>query len=260
MTTNLYWFSSTGNSLKAAKDLAGELGDAKLLSIAKAMSTGQIDQNCDKLGIVFPVYMWGLPSIVVEFINKLKPAGNKYIFTLVTYGGTAMAVHTQAEKLLKANGLELAGGFGVQMPGNYTPMYGARPDEKQRGMFEKERAKIKDIAAIIKSGEKGKIDRGAFLFSWLLSGLVYNMSMPKVHGFDKKFVLEDSCTGCGLCEKVCPVSNIKLVDNKPQWLHKCEHCMGCLQWCPVEAIQYGKSKGRKRYRNPDIKVEELFLK
>jgi epoxyqueuosine reductase QueG len=50
-------------------------------------------------------------------------------------------------------------------------------------------------------------------------------------------------------------------DDKPKWLHKCEHCVACISWCPVQGIQYGKrTKARRRYQNPEIKVDELFLK
>jgi MinD superfamily P-loop ATPase len=37
--------------------------------------------------------------------------------------------------------------------------------------------------------------------------------------------------------------------------------MACLQWCPVEAIQYGKKTiGRKRYHHPSIAVADMFKK
>ena len=76
---------------------------------------------------------------------------------------------------------------------------------------------------------------------------------------DKQFWVTDRCNSCGICVKVCPVNNINLIEGKPVWQHKCEHCLGCLQWCPKEAIQFGKSTAkRKRYHHPDIKVQDFM--
>lgn len=65
---------------------------------------------------------------------------------------------------------------------------------------------------------------------------------------DKKFCVSGECNHCGLCEKECPVSNIKLVGGKPEWQHQCESCLKYIQFCPKNAINYGsKTFKRKRY-------------
>ena len=36
--------------------------------------------------------------------------------------------------------------------------------------------------------------------------------------------------------------------------------MACLQWCPVEAIQFGRAtQKRKCYHHPAIKAKNLFV-
>jgi ferredoxin len=78
---------------------------------------------------------------------------------------------------------------------------------------------------------------------------------------DNNFFVESQCTGCGQCEKICPVQNIKCVDNRPVWQHHCEQCVACINWCPQKAIQYGaNTKERRRYHNPEIKMSELMRK
>lgn len=77
-----------------------------------------------------------------------------------------------------------------------------------------------------------------------------------IEELDRAFFAESHCIGCGLCEKVCSVGNIRITDNRPEWLHHCEHCMACIHRCPKEAIQYGsKTKNRRRYYNPEVKSE-----
>lgn len=64
----------------------------------------------------------------------------------------------------------------------------------------------------------------------------------------KAFYATDVCIGCGKCEKLCPLGNISLKDNKPVWGERCTHCMACINLCPKEAVEYGKlTRGKPRY-------------
>ena len=57
----------------------------------------------------------------------------------------------------------------------------------------------------------------------------------------KHFSVEDTCVGCGLCAKNCPVSAIQIKDRKPEWVkEQCVMCLSCLHQCLKFAIQYGK--------------------
>jgi MinD superfamily P-loop ATPase len=76
---------------------------------------------------------------------------------------------------------------------------------------------------------------------------------------DKKFWVDDKCNRCGICSMVCPVSNIEMIDERPSWLHRCEQCLACLQWCPQEAIQYGeKTVKYPRYHHPEVNLKDIL--
>ncbi len=87
----------------------------------------------------------------------------------------------------------------------------------------------------------------------------YENFLKEVNTMDEKYYSDEKCNGCGICQKICPVDNIKLVNEKPEWQHKCQFCLACLHYCPQEAIQYGKNTlGRERYNHPNITVKELI--
>ena len=259
MKTVIYYFSGTGNSLKVARDLAAELGGAEIVPIPKAIKEAPIEPQASCVGIVFPVYVWGQPLIVNSFIDKLSLSKNTYVFAIATYGGMPGATLKQTAKQLESKGSRLHAGFGITMPGNYTPMYGAIPEERQNSMFQKEIARIKEIAEIIKNGIEHKPETSNFLANCIFSGIIYKLGAPRLPKSDKSFWVDEKCNSCSICEKVCPVKNIKIIDGKPTWQGRCEQCMACLQWCPKEAIQFGKKTAdRKRYRCPETKVSDFI--
>jgi MinD superfamily P-loop ATPase len=76
---------------------------------------------------------------------------------------------------------------------------------------------------------------------------------------DRNFWVDDKCNGCGICARVCPAENIALQAAKPVWQHWCEQCLACLQGCPREAIQYGRTTPHyRRYHHPDIHLQAML--
>jgi len=254
----LYYFSATGNSLVAARDLANALGAAELIPVVRAIQNDS-EQAYTSAGIVYPVYMFGLPLIVAQFLKKIRLSPQTYIFSVATLGGAPGLAHTQARNILTGRGLDLAAGFSLVMPGNYTPLYGAIEPEKQEKIFTKEKERVKIIAENIRDKKRGIMEEKPFLPNFLLHKLLYKGGMSQVPLSGKNFWATETCIKCGLCAKVCPVDNIELVDGRPKWLTHCQHCMACLQWCPVEAVQYKKTTvGKKRYHHPAVTAQDII--
>lgn len=258
MNAAIYYFSGTGNSLVVASDLAQALGNARIIPITKAIKDNNL-QLFDTMGIVYPVYMFGLPLIVAEFLKKIKVNPQAYIFSVATLGGLPGKAHTMVKDILENRGLSLAAGFSVPMPGNYTPLYEAITNEKQETMFGKEKDRIEEIKRAVFEKKRGIIEEKPFFINWLLHNLLYKGGTSRIPLSGKNFWITDACNKCGLCAKICPVENIELLDGKPKWRDHCQQCMACLQWCPVEAIQYKKSTlGRKRYRHPKVSAQDIM--
>jgi NAD-dependent dihydropyrimidine dehydrogenase PreA subunit len=256
MSATIFCFSGTGNSLAIARTVAKGL-DADVQLIPDALDkTAPLDADC--VGIVFPVYMWGPPLMVARFARNLRLKPDTYCFAVTNYGGMPGATLQILAKQLKQADITLAAGFGVQMPGNYTPMYGAIPEAKQTAMFDTFKQQVDEIIAAVRERRSTKLAGSNPFVRALFSGLIYKTCSPRIPSMDKGFWVDDRCTGCGRCYRMCPSGNIQMSGGKPAWQHRCEQCMACLQWCPEEAIQLGKKTAtRKRYRHPDITAQDL---
>lgn len=260
MKTVIYYFSATGNSLKVAKDLADKLGDTTLIAIVKVKNL-ELDLHADNIGIIYPVYCWGVPRMVNKFLKKLKPEQANYFFSVATYGGSAAGSLLQVKHKLKKQNIKLASGFAVNMPSNYIVMGEALVKKEQDRLFQGWDKRVDKIINVIKNQKEQKIESGSFLTNFFLSKVLYSVAVPSLAKADKSFWTSNTCNNCGICKRVCPADNIEFKDNKPIWNHKCEQCLACLQWCPNQAIQYGKkTQGRNRYTNPFVNLKEVMMK
>ena len=255
MGATIYYFSGSGNSYMLARELGKRLGKAKLVSIPDAMKK-KIDTKQQVVGFVVPVYMWGIPKIVAEFLEKFPKCPDTYFFAIGNCGQSVGRTFPLMRKRLGKNGNTLHAEFKIAMPPNYTPLYGAAKESRQQRMIAQGLLALDSAGETIKA--RDRVEVWTHPLTFLLALGMWGPAMRKIRGFDKKFVLEHTCNGCGICAQVCPVSNIRMVKKKPVWQHACEHCLACLHWCPQEAIQFGKAtRGRKRYRNPFVKLKEM---
>jgi len=62
-----------------------------------------------------------------------------------------------------------------------------------------------------------------------------------------------------ICQKICPAANIEKAEGKPIFQGKCEHCLACLQNCPVCAIDWkNKTQGKDRYRHFAVTINDMI--
>jgi ferredoxin len=259
MKTTLYYFSGTGNSLAAARQVADTLGDSDLVPIASLNQSGDIIAPFGRIGIICPIYDMGIPVIVRDFLTRLVVEQSTYCFALLTYGGMgAAALKMVNAGLLARNGRGLSAGFLLKMPGNFIPLYNPLSSEKQEATLRSAQDSIPGICSKIIANEENSV--GIAPFTSLLQYLLYGGFSKGVHTVDEKFTVSDTCTSCGICVSVCPTRNITLTNDRPVWHHRCEMCCGCLNYCPVQAIDLHVmlgTKGRGRYHHPRISVSDL---
>jgi ferredoxin len=229
------------------------LEDAEIVSMAKS-GNYSLTKQYDTIGFICPTYFWGLPKKVMEFIENLNFGNNKgaYYYAVITYGGSAgNALNQIHDLLLSKHNIKINFTRKLQMFSNYVLLYDM--SKKINKITNKSDKKLIPIINSIKNRKNNKVNRLMKIFSFINKDFI-----KKVSAMDKDYSVNDNCTGCGICKEVCPVKNIEIINNRPQFSHHCENCIACIQFCPQRAINYkNATQNRGRYTNPAISYKEL---
>ena len=248
----IVYFSGTGNSRCCAEALGRELDD-KVLDSARFIKDGIAVEMLSEKPWVFvaPVYAWAMPRVFESFLRATAFEGAKDAYFIFTCGSSIGAAGEGAAKLCEDKGLRYMGTVPIVMPENYLAMFPVPDEEKSRRLVKialnRVGKRTKDIAAVKPFAEKkpGAMDK---LLSGFVNGGFYKYSIG-----DRKFRATDGCISCGRCAEICPLGNISISEGAPKWKGNCTHCMACISYCPVEAIEYGKkSVGQRRHRCEEL--------
>lgn len=242
----IYCFSATGNSLYVAKQIGEVIG-------ATIEPMKETNKQCDDaiIGFVFPVYFWSLPYKVEEFIKGLEiKSQNPYIFAVATYGGDVVGVFGLVEQLLAYKGHHLQYAKAIKAVENYIPALKVNDVVKVENNLQ---TKLAKVCQDIKNKESSKFASYTFI-----NKIIRNFFPAKSKKCDEHFTVNSKCIGCSICSKVCPVDNISLVNQRPEFAHQCEHCLACIHACPQVAIEWKKGTiDKNRFRNQHISLKEL---
>lgn len=263
MKATIPYFSGTGNSIAISEMLALELKNSgyevQLLPLAGICDNGKYEIPAGTVIFVFPVYAGGIPVLVADKLARISIAKTSYIAAIANCaGGVGAALDIFDRELGKSCHQRLSAGWVVRMPGNYTPLYGAKKPERIVKILNKAEIRVKRLAADIIEKRPRRFSLPSAIS--LLGFVFWKLFAMNSGRSGRRFRVDDSCTGCCVCESVCPVGNVKIgVRKHPEWGDKCQQCMACLQYCPEEAIQcFWWTKGRARYRNPNVGMDKII--
>ncbi len=246
----IFYFSGTGNSLQAAREIAAPL-NADLVNMGRKFSFD--DRSFERIGFVFPTYGTA-PRRVREFVGGLDFSNQKqaYIFAIATCGRQAGNSLPDMNTALTAKGVRLHFGVPLIMFTNTVTMFDIVGDPEDTA--KESSAALKLLINQIISKQENKIPKEKVLIK-----LMTKMTTKNYANQDQFFNVSDACNGCKTCEAVCPVSNIEMHNGKPTYKHHCEQCLACLQWCPTRAINYKNiTQKRGRYHHPYISVQDMM--
>lgn len=271
LSTEIYYFSGTGNSLHLAKELQKRIPETELIPMVSLLDRDIIKTQAKTVGFVFPIHALTIPLVVKKFLRKTDLASAEYIFGVATRGKTTHRAFDKIEEMLKKKGKNLDSYFTLTMGHNDPRGKGYIPetDEKLAKLEQEVDDRLDSIQKIIISQEKSQGKDTNFIepVNFLLEKLIISMMAFSEHTKGVNYFCSDfKCIGCGTCEKVCLSDKIKMMDNKPVWQKDvfCYMCYACVNLCPAQSVQindipFVKSYTREngRYSHPYATANDI---
>ncbi len=243
----IYYFSTTGNSLTTARRIAEGLGGCELVPVMSARQCTKLAEEDAEVGFVFPVYFSDMPYPVRDLISKMVFRENSYIFAVTTARGHSGAVNQRTDQLLRTRGQKLSLSVGINMPGN---SYINEPGVDEMHLAGQDRA-VSEALKRIAARETCDYSTGELL------PLRQTAWPNNFRGIEA----DETCTGCGLCARLCPMDNIRIEKGRAVMGDDCATCLACFHWCPAEAVWMSRQENiarRSKYHHPEIGVEDIL--
>lgn len=264
MSTVIHYFSGTGGSLHAARELQQRLTGAELAPVVNQLATYSPTRLPEAIGFVFPIYFMSLPAPVARLVRILYMTRKQYVFAVATRGGTRCLATLQLDRLLRNCGSHLDADWVIDYPFN-SPT-GLKPGPGMKywpGQFAPDRlARLEaaaqkqydEIAATViarlpnVSGERRSAMNKALAFT-----MAPLLKANETGTGEIPYIVNKHCNGCGICAWVCLSGKIAMDGGRPVWRKDapCYYCYACFNCCPRQAIvvagRYEKREGRYLY-------------
>lgn len=248
----IFYFTGTGNSLYAAKQL-----DSELYSIPQTLRRKEFSHTAEKIGIVCPIYGHEMPRMVKDFLTKAA-FDTDYFYIVLTYGNGHGGAAELAEQFCRSVGKKADYINTLLMADNFLPAFDMEEqmetDKGTDGLL----ARIKTDIETRVSGVQKASDSDRAIHSGYLARV---NNAPETVWAD--YIITEKCIGCGICTRICPAGCIHLENQHAvNTKEGCQACFACIHACPQTAIRFGdiplkEPNPNARYRNPGVTLTEL---
>ena len=257
------YYSGSGNTKLACRYVTSKIENVAFdwFDIVKEKGQQPDLGQYDVVGFATFTDFAGPPHLTLKFIDDLPKQEGKPAFVLGTHGGPFYGrILRTMDRAVTKRGFTVIGGHLLHLPESYPPMiaggngYEDAPNEKEMQAFEAFIIKLGQSLAAIEGGVPPKRKRLTVPFPSSLVPLFPRTISHRTMG--EKFVDEELCIECGVCEKKCPHDAITL-NPKPVFdMQKCYGCWACYNHCAQKAIYTRKLRGAGHYPRPIKQLRE----
>ncbi len=262
MKSIIIYFSGTGNTHFVASKIVELRSDKEMITLMpyEQYSPERVEE-ADRVYIGFPVYGLTLPHLLQEPFFKSISGKEVYIFSTMAYSaGVALA---KSVELARVNGATVIGARTVVMPGSDGLGFMKEDSPQVSAMCERDFESIpemrlieEDLVAIDNGDTSYRTSDFSHLSSVAKGALSIGAAVmkPMEKWLSKKLNANSGCTGCTLCEQICPTHNITVTGKSVTFGETCTLCVRCVHHCPSKAINIGKmTVGKFKYPGPGEK-------
>jgi menaquinone-dependent protoporphyrinogen IX oxidase/ferredoxin len=263
MSVLLAYFSATGNTKKIANVINKKLQDLDVLvtkmditSFSNRKEGISLDQY-DAVVFGFPIYSMRAPRVCRQWLDTLDGKGKK-CSVFFTYGGFGKdPAHYFVKKQLEKQNFNLVS--TVEFLGAHTFNRSGwkavidRPNKSDFDVAEEYVAKTIKRFEGEDSNELGKFKKPMYPKKLFDQAEKYRFSLiTKLPTRDGQ-----SCSMCGLCEKLCPVNAMDMKEGVAN--DKCIACFRCIANCPDGVLHTNDISGswEKKLKTHKITEEQV---
>ncbi len=242
MNIHIAYFSGTGSTEYVAEQfrsvLEGKGQSVRMTRIGKG--NPQKDEREDLLILIYAVYAGNPPGPVVRWLRERHHAeGIPASVISVSGGGEVtpnLACRVWAKRILRRRSYSLFHEGMIVMPSNWIV---ATKPILTDSLLDLLPEKIESLCTEILGGTVN-LKRADPLNRFI--SLLSRFELRAARSFGRNIRVGESCNGCGVCARNCPVGNILMEEKRPRFGDLCTLCLNCLYGCPRKALTPGKGK------------------
>lgn len=197
----------------------------------------------------YPTQFSNAPIMVRNFIKNNSSLWNgKKVFCVNTMGLFSGDGTGCTARILKKCGATILGGMQIKMPDSVCDSKMLKKGiEENKQIVKAADERIEQAAEQIRAG---KYPQEGLSFLAHIKGLFGQRLWfyRKTTSYSNQLKISDSCIGCGLCSRECPMGNIKMGETKAIAGDKCTMCYRCISLCPKQAITLVGEQVREQCR------------
>ncbi|MBN2617846.1 MAG: EFR1 family ferrodoxin [Spirochaetales bacterium] len=262
MNYGIVYFSGTGNTHFVANKIKDILDNYSVESELIPYEKISADlNNYNNLFIGFPVYGLVAPEFFINKIIQYYDFKDKNIYLFGTMAYSSGISFYKLSMQIKKLGGNIIGSRVVSMPGSDGIGMLSKESNIVKKMIDRDFNLIPEIKNIkediikILNGVKIPLNESLKLniFNKTFFEILAFLMLPFENVLKRKLYADNTCSGCGYCQKICPVNNITVSNKSVIFGNSCVICMRCIHHCPLESINLGKlTKNKYKYHGPGI--------
>lgn len=237
------YLSGTGNTKHCIEKLSRLLDETAQAIPVESLHAMEILPQHDFIVLAYPVQFSNAPIMIRDFIKRYSSLWKgKKVLCVATMGVFSGDGAGCSARLLKKYGAKVVGGLHIQMPDSVCDVKLLKKSvEQNREIIKAADRKIEETAEKIK---KGKYPHDGIYFYDQIAGLLCQRLWyyGKTKDYSGGLKIGAECIGCGLCEKLCPMENLRMENGKAVAGNHCTMCYRCISSCPRKAITLLGSK------------------